>query len=234
MNKRLLSKIKRPILPQGIHTKDDEKLIATAEFKVIEHKRIFILNIFTDKNFDADLFDNKRLNEYYPFIRIFFHKNKYITQDIRTNKTKWYIGKMSSVLENFSFYSYNKTDSLYATDKVLRKAEVFFNLKVGELKSGEELYRSIRVYQNNIGYEKRMERYRKEFEEIDGLMKQLKSLPKNFNKWILDTALYFSRYIIYDYDKKSRYFKAYCTHCGNDMMLDSRDPNIRYNKKTRR
>ena len=125
MNKRLLSKIKRPTLPQGIHPKYDENLIATAEFKVIEHKRIFILNIFTDKNFDADLFDNKRLNEYYPFIRIFFHKNKYITQDIRTNKTKWYIGKMSSVLENFSFYSYNKTDSLYATDKVLRKAEVF-------------------------------------------------------------------------------------------------------------
>ncbi|MBR1736051.1 MAG: hypothetical protein IJ736_03405, partial [Firmicutes bacterium] len=88
MSKRLLSKMKRPTLPNSIHSRHDENLIATAEFKVIDHKRFFILNIFTDKNFDADLYDNKRFNEYFPFIRIFFHKNEYITQDIRNEKIK--------------------------------------------------------------------------------------------------------------------------------------------------
>ena len=63
MSKRLLSKIKRPTLPNSIHSRHDENLIVTAEFKVIDHKRFFILNIFTDKNFDADLYDNKRFNE---------------------------------------------------------------------------------------------------------------------------------------------------------------------------
>ncbi|MBR1735556.1 MAG: PcfJ domain-containing protein, partial [Firmicutes bacterium] len=165
-----------------------------------------------------------------PFIRIFFHKNKYITQDIRTDKTKWYTGKMSNVLEYFSFYGYNNTDTLYASDKTLRKAELFFNVNVGEFKSGKELYKAIRIFQNNILHEKLIEKHSKEFEEIDSYMKQLRKLPKNFNKWIMDTALQFSRYIIYDYNKNSRYFKAYCTHCGKDMMIDSRNLKIRNNK----
>ena len=49
-------------------------------------------------------------------------------------------------------------------------------------------------------------------------MKEIKPLPKDFDNWIAETALDFSRYIYYKRRTK-RLIDGYCTSCGQDMVL---------------
>lgn len=93
MDKRLLSKIKRPFLPEDFHRGKEEHIVITTEIKIINHKKILIVNFFTDKDFESAGYSN-RLSVYLPCFRVFIEKNDYVTQDLSIEKTKWYKGSL--------------------------------------------------------------------------------------------------------------------------------------------
>lgn len=113
---------------------------------------------------------------------------------------------------------------MYADYLSLKKAESFFKGKIDKIhiNTTYEMYIKIGLFQDNIIHKRLLLRYKKDFDKINNYMKQLKSLPKKFNEWVIETALFFSRYIIYDYESNKRYFNSYCTHCGSDLILDTK------------
>ncbi|MBR1736657.1 MAG: hypothetical protein IJ736_06520 [Firmicutes bacterium] len=143
MNKRIISKMKRPESIKKAQRKLCEKLVMTAQSKIIDHHKIFVINIFTDRDFSYEEYTNRKLNVYEPFLRIFFYKNEYITQDLRMKKTKWYIGKIDNIFEYFSFYISDKKDNIYASEDTIHKVAAYLKIEDSKLRSGNELYSAI-------------------------------------------------------------------------------------------
>jgi DNA-directed RNA polymerase subunit RPC12/RpoP len=56
-------------------------------------------------------------------------------------------------------------------------------------------------------------------DKIDKAMELITSLPDDFDKWIHETALLFSRYIYYDRKHKSGHAEGFCTYCKQDVTV---------------
>jgi len=232
MDKKLLSKLKRPVLPENFHNRTEAHTIVTAEIKIINHKKILVINFFSDKDFNSDI-KYIRLSNYMPCFRIFIEKNDYITQDLRIEKTKWYEGCLSNIVNFFGNYGDINSKDMYVCAASLKKAESYFKNKTNclNIDTAMELYCEILKFQNDIMQKRLMLKYKNTFDKINYHMKQIKLLPQKFNEWVCETALFYSRYIIYDYECGKRYFNAYCTHCGNDLILDTKETYVRNNHR---
>lgn len=93
MDKRKLSKIPRPCATQGM-INDAKKLesmnhMVTAE--LIEDKKILLLNFFRIKSLAGGNTEAE--------FRTFLSHEDYITQDLKTSKTKWYTASFAGDVE---------------------------------------------------------------------------------------------------------------------------------------
>lgn len=55
---------------------------------------------------------------------------------------------------------------------------------------------------------------------IDDVMLKIRPLPKDFEKWVNDEALFKSRYIFYDYKHGRKFMDGYCTICNTDVKIE--------------
>lgn len=81
--------------------------------------------------------------------------------------------------------------------------------------SKEKAYSSILEYQNNVKEEKNRIKFRREQEEIQEVMQIVPKKPSDFDKWMEDNAIPYSRYIYYTYPSN----KGYCTHCRKEVEI---------------
>jgi len=71
-------------------------------------------------------------------------------------------------------------------------------------------------------------RHQREKERIDIAMNQVPELPKDWTKWVYDSAYCHAQYMMYHYgDKENR---AWCTACGSDVKLKKRVKHQEYVK----
>lgn len=232
MEKRKLSAIPRPIAtPEMIEIADrlgDMRHIITAE--LIDDKKILLLNFFEIQAL------KKGKTE--AAFRTFLSHEDYITQDLKTSKTKWLTASFYGMY-NFSFtdYVWNQQEhkSSYRLNVFVRSDE--------ELKIVKDFFREYSMSDDEYGpwtgiyrfqqevLDKRLaKKHKKETDKIDVIMNPIKDAPKEFFDWVWDTGMSFARYLIYKEVKKGKAL-CECTHCKKTGIVDRKKIRLRNNEK---
>ena len=144
--------------------------------------------------------------------RTYIDDYDYISQYIENGNMRRSTAKLSHRYSTAYYECCNlttDTQSAQAAEKWLGSYE----------KDIENLYMRIEKYMNDIGKRKIKLRNDKIRKSIDDVMLQIKPLPKDFEKWLLDVPFRENRYIIYKYQKRKR-LQGYCTHCGQNVTVE--------------
>lgn len=232
MEKRKLSAIPRPIAtPEMIEIADrlgDMRHIVTAE--LIDDKKILLLNFFEIQAL------KKGKTE--AAFRTFLSHEDYITQDLKTSKTKWLTASFNGMY-NFSFtdYVWNQQEHknsyrlnvFMKSDEELKIAKDFF----GEYSRPDDEYSpwiEIHRFQQEVMDKRLEEKHKKETDKIDVVMNPIKDAPKEFFDWVWDTGMSFARYLIYKEVEKGKAL-CECTHCKKTGIVDRKNIRLRNNEK---
>ena len=159
---------------------------------------------------EIDVFTREmiKLGADYPRYRIFLHDEKYDTWD--NIKGKW----RTATIEHLE-YSNKWSNDWYSSGIWIRKDEE--EIIDGYVKNGIGDPRAA------VQYWQDWKKNRTELDTIDGQMRLVPDIPKDFKKWERKEVM--PQYIFYDAGKKVT--KGYCTHCEREV--DIKDP--KYNKK---
>ena len=232
MDKRKLSKIPRPCATQGM-INDAKKLesmnhMVTAE--LIEDKKILLLNFFRIKSMAGGNTEAE--------FRTFLSHEDYITQDLKTSKTKWYTASFAGMW-NFSFTDYlwdpKLNKSRYKVNVHIRSVEeekIISNYFVEYARKDDEYlpWTAIYRFQQEVLDKRLKAKHKKETDKIDAVMDPIKDPPKEFEDWIWETGMSFSRYLIYKEEKKGEAV-CECTHCKTIGTVKRKDIRLRNNEK---
>lgn len=150
--------------------------------------------------------------EHKPIARIFLDDYKWITQFIQADgRNELSEGKF----EYLSWYRKRLYGS-YVTDKQSeQEAGNFFK----KYKEDEEPIDRLKSYQAETQKRLLEERYDRIRESVDNVMLLIRPMPKDFEKWVNDEALFQSRYIFYEYKKGRASMDGYCTVCNTDVQV---------------
>lgn len=232
MDKRKLSKIPRPCATQRMinDAKQLESMNHMVTAELIEDKKILLLNFFRIKSLAGGNTEAE--------FRTFLSHEDYITQDLKTSKTKWYTASFAGMW-NFSFTEYlwdpelkrsrYKVNVHIRSDEEVKTIKDFFKEYVN---SDDEYLPWTAVYrfQQEILDRKLAERHKKETDKIDTVMNPIKEPPKEFEDWVWETGMSFSRYLIYKEEKKGEAV-CECTHCKKIGTVKRKDIRLRNNEK---
>ena len=233
MDKRRLSKIPRPcatseVLEIGrLHTNCATHIV-TAE--LVEDKKILLLNFFKIKSLAGGNTEAE--------FRTFLSHEDYITQDLKTSKTKWITGTFER-MQNFSLFDYvwdKKEHKVFYRQNTVIKSEQdlqIINDFFKEYIQREDKYTpwtGIHRFQQGALDQKLAERHKKETDKIDAVMNPIKEPPKEFEDWVWETGMSFSRYLIYKEEKKGEAV-CECTHCKKIGTVKRKDIRLRNNEK---
>jgi len=139
-----------------------------------------------------------------PKYEIYLSKeeNKYLTYDVE--EEKWKIAKID-YLNNEEYTSFYAVGRYYSKDTEKTIVEHLNNEK-------KTPYEAIFNFQSQIKEDNLKKEHKKITDRIDSAMELVPELPKDFQKWIEETAMIHSRYIYYNYSRNVT--EGYCTHCG--------------------
>lgn len=173
-------------------------LISAKILSVNKKNDILTLSFYNKKN---------RKLEY----RLFLDKKQrdYITQDFSEKSMKWKTGTLEHII---SYYWDER--SIILNDSSMKSILKYFNIK-------EKPLAAISAFQQSVIAERLLVKHKIITDRIDYKMKLVPKLPKGFNRWIDEDALYNSRYIYYKYKSSSnKPMEGYCTHCHNDVLVN--------------
>lgn len=232
MEKRKLSAIPRPIAtPEMMEVADrlgGMRHIVTAE--LIDDKKILLLNFFEIQALKKEKTE--------AAFRTFLSHDDYITQDLKTSKTKWLTASFAGMY-NFSLMDYvwnhqeNKSsyrlNVFMRSDEELKIVKGFFKeyaVPDDEYSPWIEIHR----FQQEVLDKRLAEKHKKETDKIDAVMNPIKEAPKEFFDWIWDTGMSFARYLIYKEVEKGKAL-CECTHCKEIGIVDRKNIRLRNNEK---
>lgn len=217
MDKRALAAVPRPH-PPVCKTEKGIKYVCTVDIADIANIDTLILNVFEKKQ--------KRFN---PFCRVFATYEDYISQDLTSDKMKWFTGCLLNKIEQSRWqriYNEKNTELKYATavdeNKVFEYFSKFFE-KQGIYEPCSDADRTFNTYQKEIMNLRIKRKRQKKIEKIDSDMVKFGDLPDDYEKFIKDTVFSAKRYMFFDVKKH----KAYCTGCGRAYELN-KDNEIRH------
>lgn len=232
MEKRKLSAIPRPIAtPEMMEVADrigGMRHIVTAE--LIDDKKILLLNFFEIQAL------KKGKTE--AAFRTFLSHDDYITQDLKTSKTKWLTASFAGMY-NFSLMDYvwnqQEQKSSYRLNVFMRSDEELKTVKdfFREYSMPDDEYRpwiEIHRFQQEVLNKRLAEKHKKETDKIDAVMNPIKEAPKEFFDWVWDTGMSFARYLIYKEVEKGKAL-CECTHCKEIGIVDRKNIRLRNNEK---
>lgn len=174
-----------------------------AQVKIINHKKILVVNVYEQENLTAE--------KTQPICRIFQTKQDYITQFFDNNSMSWKTGGVENLL-SCSQYHANYVCCNSNTEKTMQH---FFGYME---KKYTNAYALLCLVQEQIRLQRLQKKHKQIKQRIDIKMKEVKSVPKDFTKWVDKTALAHSRYIYYEYSRKKE-MQGYCTYCQTDVAV---------------
>lgn len=144
-----------------------------------------------------------------PAYTVFISKaeNKHLTYDY--DEDKWRTGKVDCL-------SYGEYAHYYSVGKYCGKdsEKIIIDYLDNEKKTP---YESVFYFQSSVLEENLKRQHRKITDRIDAAMELVPELPKDFDRWIDETAMINSRYIYYHYSKSVK--EGYCTHCKRMVTI---------------
>lgn len=205
MNKRELSKI-----PE-VEAKDEWISLAKriknadhflyAEINTIEDEKILLLYFYPQ----SGLREEKKRAAF----RTFLNKDDYITQDLRVANVKWLTASINNLMESWNWKKY----LVCVDDETVKSIEKFLD---NELSAFEGL----KNFQEEIMQKRLEKKHQVIIDKIDSMMKLVPELPEDFDNFIRDEALYYSRYIFYQYKNGKKKMEGFCTHCLTNVVVE--------------
>lgn len=178
--------------------------IITTHIQNIKGNKLLILNFYKRADIEA--------GKNYAVYKTFIMNDNYISVSLENNNSKWYTGSINKLKFLKTDISYNAY--VFFSEKDERNVSKFFN-KAYEKNTGFEL---ITNYQEAIMKKRLKINHSIIKEKIDTKMKEIVSLPKNFNSWINDKVFDNRRYFFYKRIKKNDY-NGFCSYCRNKVSL---------------
>lgn len=161
-------------------------------------KLTYFINAYVRKKIlILDIYDISNELKY----RIFQTKTEFVTLE----GNKW---RQSMLINLINYYPYPTYLASKDSEKVIQEYLGTEEGAVDAIKSTQEHIRKAQL--DN--------RHKAELDLIDAAMKPVRNVPKDFEKWLNDEVLLESRYIIYEYKKKTT-MPGRCTHCKSNVMV---------------
>lgn len=217
MDKRILAKVPRPApMPTEEKYKPSERFIATEDL-TIGDEQVLVLNVFMQDKGDTDLV---------CIYRTFMTPDDYITQDLRTDKTKWVTGAFHNAWE-FG----NKSKQFVSMEHMDRFRRFLRGYKCDKpWKRNPDIWGDCEVYQKKVLADRLKAKHKKETDVIDARMKVLGDIPQEFFYWVQDEALSKSQYIFYTRTSEKRdHIKCSCSVCNQTFEGDRKKLGVKNN-----
>lgn len=176
---------------------NEYKWTLEAEITEITKEKTLIINAYFKNNQE-------------PNYRAFLIKDDYITQDLQCPVPTWRTGRFVHYVSHNWWERDNK--GIYIEEKYKNIIEEFIEIK------DDEVMNAISRFQDSITHAETLKKEKRITDPIDKKMEEIKELPKDFNKWLINDVFIKSRYIYYQYQSKVN-LNGYCTHCGNDVVV---------------
>lgn len=184
----------------------------------LEKYKVSLINAYSTKGLLILDFYNQDALVYY---RIYQSKDDYIGLEFNyTNKkldrSIWRAGSLE-YLKQYTYVNHERLPLLRLGDMSSTKAIIDY---LGAPENCKEInpIEIVKDKQEEIRAVRLKSEHQKIKDEIDKDMNPIRAVPKDFEKWINDVALFESRYIIYGY-KSSGTMQGYCTHCKHEMTI---------------
>lgn len=214
MNKERLILIEIEQFPAEIETSQiDEaqklKYVYVSKIHTEENEQILAVTFFLLEKRDATF-------------RVFFNHKTFITEILTPEERRW----SSSMLKTLIPYL-GASNLAVCANKCMEKQICNF------FKSVNNPFEAMENFQRNLRQEQLKARHKRETDKIDEKMKAVENLPKNFEVWLNEVVMNFSRYIYYRRES-NRLIGGYCTSCANrvEFHITKEAPclNIRHNR----
>lgn len=201
-------------------------------------------HIVTSREVEKDLLmltfyqiSNLKKGEKGAQIRTFFSKNDYITQDLTVEKVKWLTAaydRMDCIRLYEYHWDYEKNRNIctpnmfFWTDADIDRMGSFFREWKTEYDVKE--WTAVDRFQDMVRKRRLDEKHAKETNPIDVVMETVKEIPDEFKKWVSESAMSFSRYLIYSARSRNEAL-VHCTHCNGVALVDRTKIRLRNNEK---
>jgi len=176
--------------------KSDISHLADAEIIEVDKEKVLVLSIFSKQH--------KSL-----MYRVFTSKSDYLTQ--------YFIDYVKHDFEDFAWRTASLDNLIYYYDDIVLLDDKSTSAMLEFLNSDE--VESLVSLHTRIRKQRLAQKHQREKDKIDERMNRVKKLPKNFEKWVEEKALFKSRYIVYKYAAR-KVLDGYCTHCKTDVKVE--------------
>ena len=214
MRKKDLGKL--PLLKAGTMDKTFLKMHGF-EFLVKPERR----EIHGDKILVLNFYSRYKLleNGFLPVYRIFHSKSAFITQNVSDGS--WTEQSMEFML---LINDYNRNSAIRTVweEQLVKR---FFRCGNSE----KHWYQVINEKQKQIRDVKQKKKRKRMNEKTAFLFKGVKPPTAAFLKWAEEEAMYKSRYVFYDFEKK-KYLKCFCSHCKAEFEMEQKK--LKHNMKS--
>lgn len=126
----------------------------------------------------------------YPMYIVYFDRKKGEYLSLETETGKWRTAMLENLDAGLSCYNFKH----YISEKDAEKIKKY-------LKIGEGDFYSICQYQSSLRTKRLDRQYKRKTDEWDQILKPVRSIPKDWNKWVLRRAI--SEHFIFYYYKRS-------------------------------
>ena len=232
MEKRKLSAIAREKaskdMMEAAGQRKDMHHIVTA--RLVEDNNILLLTFYSI----SELAKGKDGADF----RTFLSHEDYITQDLRVGKVKWLTASFY-MMNDFSVFEStwnNEKNCFERKELILIRSKEEQELITTFLKEYADLddtfipWSAVDKFQEKVKATRLAAKHKKETDLIDAVMEPVKQEPEEFRSWAFESAMSFSRYLIYQEVKKG-IAQCECTHCGKIELVNRKDIRLRNNEK---
>ncbi len=198
--------------------------------RMVEDNSILLLTFYS-------ISDLKKGKEGAVF-RTFLSHEDYITQDLRVEKIKWLTASFY-MMNDFSAYDsvwckekncYEQKELIFIRSNEEKELITRFFKEYAEPEDASVPWSAVDKFQGKVKAARLAAKHKKETDLIDAVMEPVKQEPEEFRTWAFDSAMSFSRYLIYQEIKKG-IAQCECTHCGNIELVNRKDIRLKNNEK---
>lgn len=170
--------------------------------------------------------------------RTFLSADNYITQDLNMSKVKWLTASFC-MMNDFSVFestwnneknSFERRDLIFIRSNEEQELIKIFFKEYAMQDDTSAPWNAVNRFQEKVKATRLAAKHKKETDLIDAVMEPVKQEPEEFRSWAFNSAMSFSRYLIYQEIEKG-IAQCECTHCSKIGLVNRKELHLRNNEK---